>query len=350
VFGQAAGLHTAAERDTLSAKFRRCNRRGATSNAGGVMLGRRVATAGSTWRPDAAPTLRWSELLNSQKFIAVLFLTPALAVLAFVVVYPFFSAIWISFHDKMVGAPGRFVGLSNYHELLADPKFFQVVRNTVVYTLSAVAIKFCLGLGMALVLAQERPFNYVWRTILFVPWAVPTIVAALSFRWIYDDFSGLLNNLLIAVFHIENVVSWLGDPKVAMASVVAVVVWSGTPFYTMSFLAGLKAIPKEMYEAARIDGANVWHEFWYITIPQMRRVFTIVLMLSTIWTSTNLVIVQILTNGGPANRTQILPNLAFKYALAASRLGIGSAVNMVFFPLLAVLIWLLSRRILAERD
>jgi multiple sugar transport system permease protein len=314
------------------------------------MLGRRVATVGSAWRPDAAAPSRWSELLNNQKFIALLFLTPALAVLAFVVVYPFFTAIWISFHNKMVGVPGRFIGLGNYYELFADPKFLLVVRNTLVYTFSAVAIKFCLGLGMALVLAQDRAFNYIWRTILFVPWAVPTIVAALSFRWIYDDFSGLLNNFLIAVFHVENVVSWLGDPKVAMASVVAVVVWSGTPFYTMSFLAGLKAIPKEMYEAARIDGANVWHEFWYITIPQMRRVFTIVLMLSTIWTSTNLVIVQILTNGGPANRTQILPNLAYKYALAASRLGIGSAVNMVFFPLLALLIWLLSRRILAERD
>ena len=135
-----------------------------------------------------------------------------------------------------------------------------------------------------------------------------------------------------------------------MVSVVAVVIWAGTPFYTMSFLAGLKAIPNELYEAARIDGANVVQEFWYVTIPQMRRVFLIVVMLSSIWTSTNLVIVQVLTNGGPANATQILPNLAFKYALFASRLGIGSAVNMVFFPILAVLIYLLSRRMLAERE
>jgi ABC-type sugar transport system permease subunit len=148
----------------------------------------------------------------------------------------------------------------------------------------------------------------------------------------------------------QDVISWLGDPNYAMASVISVVVWSGTPFYTMSFLAGLKAIPKEMYEAARIDGANAWHEFWYITIPQMRKVFTIVVMLSTIWTSTNLVIVQVLTNGGPANTTQILPNLAYKYALLASRLGIGSAVNMVFFPILVVLIYILSRRMLAERE
>jgi multiple sugar transport system permease protein len=343
-------LRVAIERDTLSSRLNAGQRRGQTSNAGGVMLGRRVATAESAWRPEAAAVPRWSELLNNQNFIAFLFLTPALAVLAFVVVYPFFSAIWISFQNKMVGTPSQFVGLANYYELFGDPKFFQIIRNTLVYTFVAVGIKFALGLGMALVLAQDRRFNYVWRTILFVPWAVPTIVTALSFRWIYDDFSGLLNNFLIAVFGMEDVISWLGDPKIAMASVVAVVVWAGTPFYTMSFLAALKAIPKEMYEAARIDGANAWQEFRYITIPQMHRVFTIVVMLSMIWTSTNLVIVHVLTNGGPANKTQILPNLAFKYALAASRLGIGSAVNMVFFPILALLIYLLSRRLLAARE
>ncbi len=300
-------------------------------------------------RPEAR-TSRLSNWVNDQRVIGTLFVLPALAVLAFVVVYPFLSAIWMSFHDKMVGAPARFIGFDNYVELFGDRHFVKTIRNTLVYTFFAVGLKFLLGLGMAMVLAQPRRLDFIYRTILFVPWAVPTIVAALSFRWIYDDFSGLLNNFLIAVVGMQDVISWLGDPNYAMASVIAVVVWSGTPFYTMSFLAGLKAIPKEMYEAARIDGANVWQEFWYVTIPQMRKVFTVVVMLSTIWTSTNLVIVQVLTNGGPANTTQILPNLAYKYALLASRLGIGSAVNMVFFPILAVLIYILSRRMLAERE
>jgi multiple sugar transport system permease protein len=288
--------------------------------------------------------------LDNPRVVGVLFVLPAIAVLAFVVVYPFFTAVWMSFQNKMVGGPATFIGFDNYVELFNDRYFLKTIRNTLVYTGFAVAIKFVIGLAMALVLTQPRRLDFIYRTILFVPWAVPTIVAALSFRWIYDDFSGLLNNFLIGVFGMQDVISWLGDPNYAMASVIAVVVWSGTPFYTMSFLAGLKAIPKEMYEAARIDGANAWHEFWYITIPQMRKVFTIVVMLSTIWTSTNLVIVQVLTNGGPANTTQILPNLAYKYALLASRLGIGSAVNMVFFPILVVLIYILSRRMLAERE
>ena len=178
---------------------------------------------------------------------------------------------------------------------------------------------------MALVLAQDRPFNFLYRTILFIPWAVPTIVAALSYRWIYDDFSGLYNNLLLALFDMGDVISWLGDPNLAMGSVIAVVVWSGTPFYTMSFLAGLKAIPNELYEAARIDGAGVWQEFWHITVPQMRKVFVIVVMLSTIWTSTNLVIVQILTNGGPAERDPdpAEPLLQIRAAGGAARHRLG---------------------------
>jgi multiple sugar transport system permease protein len=275
-------------------------------------------------------------------------LFPTLAVLAGVVIYPFCSAVWISFQDKYVGAPGVFAGLKNYRELLADPTFGRVVRNTVVYTGVAVAIKFVLGLGMALALSQERRFNSLIRTVLFIPWAVPVIVAALNWRWIYDDFSGMINNVLLALGLVSTVVSWLSDPALAMGAVIAVVVWSGTPFYTMSFLAGIQAIPKELYEAARIDGASTLREFIHITLPQLRTVFGIVVMLSTIFTSTNLVVVLVLTNGGPANRTQILPNLAYNLALRAGRLGIGSAVNMMFFPLLAVLIFLLTQRMLRK--
>jgi multiple sugar transport system permease protein len=307
-------------------------------------------TVAADWRERTVSTSWRAQLMNDQRVVALFFLLPTILVLCFVVIYPFFSAIMISFQNKMIGGTASYVGLGNYYELFGDRVFLKVIKNTLVYTLVAVAIKFVLGMAMALVLAQDRPFNFLFRTILFVPWAVPTIVAALSFRWIYDDFSGLYNNLLLALFDMGDVISWLGDPKMAMGSVIAVVVWSGTPFYTMSFLAGLKAIPNELYEAARIDGAGAWQEFWHITVPQMRKVFVIVVMLSTIWTSTNLVIVQILTNGGPANTTQILPNLSYKYALLAGRLGIGSAVNMVFFPLLAIIIYVLSRRMLAQRD
>jgi multiple sugar transport system permease protein len=290
---------------------------------------------------------RWlSRWAHSQRALALLFLAPSLAVLCSVVVYPFFSAIWISFQNKYVGAPGQYVGLANYQTLFRDPLFYKVAWNSFVYTGTAVAIKFTLGLAMALILCQERRLNPLFRTILFVPWAVPVIVAALNWRWIYDDFSGMLNNVLLALGLVHDVISWLSDPSLAMWSCVAVVVWCGTPFYTMSFLAALQAIPKEQYEAARIDGASVLHEFWYVTIPNLRNVFMTVVMLSTIFTSTNLVIVYTLTNGGPANKTQIFPNMAYNMALQAGRLGYGSAINLAFFPVLAVLILLLSRQML----
>ena len=307
-------------------------------------------TVGSDVRGHAAVPSRWAQLLNDQRLVALFFLLPTILVLCFVVIYPFFSAISISFQDKMIGGTASYIGLGNYYELFGDRVFLKVIRNTIIYTLVAVALKFLLGLAMALVLAQDRRLNFLYPDHPVHSLGGADDRRGAELRWIYDDFSGLYNNLLLALFDMGDVISWLGDPNLAMGSVIAVVIWSGTPFYTMSFLAGLKAIPNELYEAARIDGASVWQEFWHITVPQMRKVFVIVVMLSTIWTSTNLVIVQILTNGGPANATQIMPNLSYKYALLAGRLGIGSAVNMVFFPLLAILIYILSRRMLARRD
>ena len=222
--------------------------------------------------------------------------------------------------------------------------------NSVVYTVVAVAIKFVFGLTMALILDQERRFNNIFRTLLFVPWAIPIVIVSLNWRWIFDDLSGFLNNFLIT-FHItKNIISWLSDPNLAMGCVIAVVVWAGTPFYTMTFLAGLQAIPKELYEAAEIDGASIVQQFFFVTIPRLRTIFLTTVMLSTIWTATNLQFVYILTKGGPAGRTEIFPHLSYTMALGAFRLGMGAAVSLVFFPVLVLLIIFLTRRMLRPTD
>jgi multiple sugar transport system permease protein len=282
--------------------------------------------------------------------LAYAILSPSLLVMLFLVAYPFFAAIYMSLQDKMVGSPGRFVGLANYAELLRDEVFLRTAWNSVIYTVIAVALKFAIGLTMALILDQERRFNNLARTLLFMPWAVPVVIVALNWRWIYDDLSGFLNNFLIT-FHItHDIISWLSNPSLAMGCVIAVVVWQGTPFYAMTFLAGLQSIPKELYEAAEIDGASMLQQFAYITVPKLKTIFITTVMLSTIWTATNLLFVLILTRGGPASRTEIFPHLAYEIALGARRLGMGAAVSLVFFPLLAVLIILLTRRMLRERD
>jgi multiple sugar transport system permease protein len=257
----------------------------------------------------------------------------------------------MTFQAKTAGAPGRFIGLANYSELLRNEVFLRTVWNTFVYTGLGVGIKFCIGLCMALVLNQERFCNNFFRSFLLIPWAVPTVISALNWRWIYDDASGLINNVLVRFNLIGESISWLSDPNLAMFSVIAVVVWQGTPFFTMAFLAGLQAIPKELYEAAEIDGASILQQFWYITIARLRPIFVTVVMLSTIFTSSSINFVYILTNGGPADRTQIFPTLSYNLALGgAQRLGMGAAVSLFFFPILVVFIYFLTRRMLRERE
>jgi multiple sugar transport system permease protein len=305
-----------------------------------------VVPVGST---DVRPRRR-SLTQRREGQLAYALLTPTLLVILFLVAYPFFSAVYLSVQDKMVGSPGRYVGLNNYLELFRDEVFLRTAWNTVVYTVVAVGLKFVLGLTMALILDQERRFNNFFRTLLFVPWAVPVVIVALNWRWIFDDLSGFLNNFLIT-FHItHDIISWLSDPALAMGCVIAVVVWAGTPFYSMTFLAGLQAIPKELYEAAEIDGASVVQQFFFVTVPRLRTIFLTTVMLSTIWTATNLTFVLVLTKGGPASRTEIFPHLAYTTALGARRLGMGAAVSLIFFPLLVVLIMVLTRRMLRPTD
>ena len=312
------------------------------------------ATAGLSL-PSPSRTFGWwkgkvQRFLLHDRTLGYLFLFPALLVILGLVAYPFASAIVMTFQNKTAGAPGRFIGLGNYRELLSSEQFLRTVFNTVVYTAVSVGIKFCIGLSMALVLNQERFCNNLFRSFLLIPWAIPTVMSALNWRWIFDDASGLINNVLVRLNLIDETISWLSDPHLAMLAVITVVVWQGTPFFTMSFLAGLQSIPKELYEAAEIDGASVSQQFFYITLPRLQPIFITVLMLASIFTSAGIQFVYILTNGGPADRTMIFPVLAYNMALGgAQRLGMGATVSLFFFPILVVFIVFLTRRMLREK-
>jgi multiple sugar transport system permease protein len=300
---------------------------------------------GSSWKD------RLQRTLLRDRFLGYLFLFPALLVILCLVAYPFVTAIIMTFQSKSAGAPGRFIGLANYRELLANEVFLRTVVNTFVYTGFGVGIKFFVGLSMALVLNQERRWNNVFRSFLLIPWAIPTVMSALNWRWIYDDASGLINNVLVRLELVDETISWLSNPNLAMFSVIVVVVWQGTPFFTMSFLAGLQAIPKELYEAAEIDGASVLQQFFFITIPRLHPIFITAVMLSAILTSASIQFVYILTNGGPADRTMTFPVLSYNMALGgAQRLGMGATVALFFFPILVVFIIFLTRRMLRENE
>ena len=304
--------------------------------------------------PSSRPALGWQgrvqRFLLLDRTLGYLFLLPALLVIMGLVAYPFVNAIIMTFQNKTAGAPGRFIGLANYRELLANPVFWRVIFNTAIYTGFGVGLKFFFGLSMALVLNQERMGNNLFRSFLLIPWAIPTVMSALNWRWIFDDASGLINNVLVRLNLVDETISWLSDPHLAMLAVITVVVWQGTPFFTMSFLAGLQAIPKELYEAAEIDGASVLQQFRYVTLPRLQPIFITVIMLASIFTSAGIQFVYILTNGGPSDRTMIFPLLSYNLALGgAQRLGMGATVSLFFFPILVVFIIFLTRRMLREK-
>jgi multiple sugar transport system permease protein len=274
---------------------------------------------------------------------------PVMIYLVLVQAYPLFSALATSLTDKRIGTDGTFIGLQNYTDLIDDSVFRQTVRNSLLFTFGAIVFKLTLGMIMALVLNQQIVLRNIWRALLFIPWTIPTIITVLTFRWMYSPIGGVFNHLLLRNELIDYPIDWLGRPNNALASVIAVNIWRGTPFFGISLLSGLQAIPNEMYEAAQIDGANRFQQFLYITIPSLRNVAILVTLVSTIWTLNDFQIIWVLTRGGPANSTQVFATLTYTEAFLNLELGRAIAISAFSIPLLAVLIGWATNTIL-RRD
>lgn len=302
----------------------------------------------------AAPGSASQRLLGRDWQLAWLFLLPLLVVLLGLIAYPFFSAIWLSLHRKMVGGEAVFIGPGNYYELLVGQQYSALFRKTLwvsfLYVAVSIALKFVLGICMALLLNERFRGRGLMRAILFLPWAMPTLIVALAWRWIYSgDGSGLLNMILVDHLGSNAYVQWLANPRFALWSVVIAAVWQGAPFWTMMFLAGMQAIPGEMYEAAKIDGANALQRFLFITMPLLRPVIVVTGLLSTIWTANSINFIYILTRGGPSGATMTFPMLAFDVGVVGARqLGLAAAISVAFFPVFIVAIFILTKRMLAS--
>src|SRR5687768_8249340 len=289
-----------------------------------------------------APRLR--RVLGPDYRLGYLFVAPIAASVLALVAYPFCYAIYLSMTHKLVGMPPIFVGLENYIRLAEDGFFRRAVANSFLFTFASVAGKLLLGMLMAMVLTTRVRFRSFWTGVLLIPWVAPTVVSALNFLWIYDYSLGVLNYLLVKVFRIlPQGVGWLSEPGTAMASVIAVNVWRGFPFFGISFLAGMKAIPAELYEAAAVDGANVVQRFRHVTLPGIKNILIIVVLLSTIWTFNDFQIIYILTKGGPGGTTMVMPVFTYETAFGAQRLGEAIAVALYLLPVLAVTIMVLAR-------
>jgi len=268
--------------------------------------------------------------------LGYLLVAPIVICLLLLVLYPFLFAIWISFTDRMIGRPGQFVGLANYFYLAGQPSFQASIVNTVVLVGSVQLLKLVFGLGIALLLNLPLRGRNTWRSLILLPWAMPAFVAYLTWKLLLAPQGGAFNMMLIGTGLVGSHIDFLGTRQWAMPSLIVATFWRGFPFWVISFLAALQNVPQEEYEAAAIDGANAWQRFWHITLPNIRHVVLVVVLLSTIWTTNGFENVWLLTGGGPSDATMTFPVLAY-YGLQSLRIGEAAAVSVAMLPIFAMM-------------
>lgn len=272
---------------------------------------------------------------------------PVVICLLILVVYPFFFAIWISFTDRMIGQGGQFIGLGNYRYLINWIDFQATVRNTIVLVASVQTLKLVFGLGIALLLNQEIRGRQLWRSLILIPWAMPAFVAFITWKLLLVPQGGAVNFILLSTGLAESHVDFLSTKALAMPSVVTASFWRGFPFWVISFLAALQNVPQEMYEAAAIDGANAWQRFRHVTIPGIRHVVLVVVLLSTIWTTNSFEAVWLMTQGGPSNATMTFPVLAY-FGLQNLRIAEAASVSVSMLPIFAFLAFIVAKLLQEE--
>jgi multiple sugar transport system permease protein len=276
--------------------------------------------------------------------IAFVFIAPIVILMTLFIAWPFIKALYTSMTIRnMTTRQDVFVGFNNYIRLYSDPFYHQAVLATIKYTVGSISVKLLFGMCAALLLHNQRRWRNLLTGLVLLPWIVPSVVQALTWKSVLDPLFGGLNPILMALGLIDRSIGWLSEPQTAMAAVIAVNVWAGIPFFTVNILAGLASIDKEMYEAAEIDGANVWQQFLHITLPSLRYVIAVATLLSTIWTFNGFETIWLLTHGGPANITKVYSIMAYQKAIGSLQFGPGTAVAFSLTPVLAGFILLLSR-------
>jgi multiple sugar transport system permease protein len=292
-------------------------------------------TAGERLSGRSASVGLW---LDRQSVFSWLMMAPPLLFLAALVGYPFCYGILLSLQDRPVAHPGTFVGLKNFATNVNDPIFWKVAFNTFFYTAVATLLKMVGGLALALAMNQQFPLKNLVRALLLLPFIVPTVLSTVAWMWILDPAFSVLNWLLVLLGMPKPGPSWLGNPILAMLSIIMINTWRGLPFYGITLLAGLQTVPPELYEAATIDGASSWQRFRYVTLPLLQPIILIVTLFSVIFTFADFQLVYVLTHGGPQNATQLFATYAFDIAMGAGQLGLGASVALAMLPALALLI------------
>jgi multiple sugar transport system permease protein len=297
--------------------------------------------------PRRASTAR--RLLGPDWQIGWPFVAPVVIIVTALLIYPFFDAILLSFQERFIGRTGTWVGLANYAALFssANTPWVKAAITTLTITAGAIITKFFIGMAMACVLNQDLPARQFWRGVMFLPWAVPAVVSAYVWRFMFDT-TGPINGAIANFGLLDDYIYFFSDARLAVPALILVIVWAGTPFWTMNILAGMQSIGQELYEAAEIDGANTFQRFLHVTLPGVQPVVLVTGLLSTIWTSANLTPIFVLTGGGPDYATTTLPLLSYLTAIPGHQLGAGAAIAMTMVPFYLVLVLILTRRMLRQ--
>lgn len=279
-----------------------------------------------------------SYVRRQEKITGWLLVVPALLLLVLVFAYPIVRAVWSSLFLENLGTQLQpiFTGLDNYTRLALDGRFWQSLWNTAVFTIASVVLELLLGMGIALVLNQSFRGRGALRTIAILPWALPTAVMALAWAWIFNDQFGVWNDILLRLGFIEAPINWLGNPNLAMLTIIAADVWKTTPFISILLLAGLQSIPQDLYEAHAIDGASPWQSFYRITLPLLMPQILIALLFRVAQAVGIFDLVQVMTGGGPAGSTETVSIYIYATVMRYLDFGYGAALVVVTFVLLIV--------------
>jgi len=279
------------------------------------------------------------------------FLLPALVVLGLIILYPVFSNLVMSLHKVKLlkGGGDEFIGLANYLKLLGSRTFTKSIGSSVRFTLISLPLAFLLGLGLALIFNEIKKNRPLFTAFLLVPWAIAPVVTGYMWRWLFHDSFGLVNYFLISTGIIQTNVSWLAQPDTAMAAVIVANIWRFMPYITIMLLAGLQGVSAELYEAAHVDGANVLQRFWFVTLPQLRHVIGVVFLFATIWMVNDFALIFIITEGGPAKATQVVPITIYRIAFEHLRLGRGAAAALILLIFLLCMSIIFIRVLFQDR-
>lgn len=271
-------------------------------------------------------------MMQRKSTIAFLMALPLILLIGLLVLYPAFYAVHLAMLNKSME---RFVGLSNFTFLFKRETFWLVVKQSCIFALTAVFFKALIGFVVAhFVHNIPAKGQRKWRGILLIPWVIPPAMSTLAWLWLFDPSYSAFNYIL-ALFGLGPV-PWTGDAYWARASVILINVWYGAPFFLIMYLAALKSVPEQLYEAAAIDGANWWQRIWFVTLPMMRNIIAITVLFSTIVTFANFDIVQVLTAGGPVDKTHVFATWAFRLGIQGGDIPLGASVSLFMFPILAI--------------